>query len=220
MASSSVPWVRFVAVVVTVAGWLLCAGCGGGTPRVSLKPPGKTPRASDYPAALDRWTRSDNILSFEHLDTTLRVHVTCFSPEFTAAYVSKYTELFKISGRERANMAQEFQKSWAESYTFLVAAATTKNAWNDFDEDESVWKVALVNDLEQQVAPSSVELKREITATTHEFFPYVRNFYRVYMFRFPRKLEDGKPLVTASSRHLALRFAGPLGQTRLVWRLR
>lgn len=198
----------------------LLVGCTGGAPNVSLDPPKKRPRGRDYPAMLERWTRSTKVISFKHLDTTIRVHATCFSPEFTAAYISKYSDLFKISGRKRNDMERSFDEIWSETYYFLVAASTTKQAWNDLEKEESVWRMSLVNDLEQQVTASAVEVKRKVTATTVEFFPFVEHFYRVYFVRFPRKMEDGKPLVTPDTRYLALRLAGPLGQAKLVWRLR
>jgi hypothetical protein len=199
---------------------LALAGCGGGTPTVSLKPPAKHLRADDYDGQLGRWTRNEKIINLVRLDTPLRVHATLFSPEFVDAYVAKHEDLFKISGRERDKMLRGYAEAFKEYFTFVVFAATTDRKWNDLHKKDSVWRVALVNDMRQQVAPIMVKRHLNITETTRVLFPQVEPFYQMYTLRFPRLQEDGRPLVSTGTRSLTLRFAGPLGKTELVWRLR
>ena len=199
---------------------LALAGCGGGTPTVSLKPPAKHLRADDYDGQLSRWTRNEKIINLVRLDTPLRVHATLFSPEFVDAYVARHEDLFKISGRERDAMLRGYAQAFKEYFTLVVFAATTDRKWNDLHKKDSVWRVALVNDMRQQVAPIMVKRHLTITETTRVLFPQVEPFYQMYTLRFPRLQEDGRPLVSAGTRSLTLRFAGPLGKTELVWRLR
>lgn len=198
----------------------LLSGCSKTSDLVSLSPPTRSIRSADYEAMLGRWTRSAKIISLKHLDTTLRVHATCFSPEFIAAYVAHHEELFKVSGRERRHLLAEMNDSFKTHITFVVFAATTDLRWNDLDQPDSVWRVALINDMEQQVASSTVVRERRVTATMAEFYPHAEPFYRMYTFRFPRVMEDGQPLLKPGSRTMALRFTGPLGRTELTWRLK
>lgn len=199
---------------------LALAGCGGSAPIVSLNPPAKRLRADDYVEQLQRWTRNQKIINLTRLDTPLRVHATFFSPEFVNAYVARHEELFKIPGRERDAMLNGYALAFKEHFTFVVFAATTDRKWNDLHKKDSIWRVALVNDMRQQVAPTDVKRQLTITETTRVLFPQVEPFYLMYTLRFPRLQEDGRPLVGASTRSLTLRFAGPLGKTELVWRLR
>jgi len=205
---------------LALAAVMALAGCGGGSPVVSLKPPEKRARADDYDDQLQRWTRNEKIINLERLDTPLRVFATFFAPEFADAHVARLEDLFKISGRERDEKLRGFAKAFKEHFTFVVFAATTDRKWNDLHKKNSVWRLALVNDMQQQVAPSDVKRELTITETTRSLYPHVEPFYQMYTMRFPRVQEDGRPLVSSSTRALTLRFAGPLGKTELVWRLR
>lgn len=204
-------------VVVVLPALLLLAGCGESTPPVSLAPPAVKVKASDYDAVRDRWTRSSRII--KKLDTTLRVHATLFSPEVNAAYVARRAEMFKLPPTDRDNLARELERQWTESFVFLVSAATIDSNWNDFDRKRSVWRVSLASDHGDQVAASRIR-GETIDATLKELFPFIERFHRAYTVRFPKLLPDGAPLVDSNTRELRLRFAGPLGQTDLVWRLR
>ena len=211
-------WPSRLTLIMALA--LALAGCGGSAPIVSLKPPAKRPRANDYEEQLQRWTRNEKIINLTRLDTPLRVHATFFSPEFVDAYVARHEELFKIPGRERDAMLRGYAQAFKEHFTFVVFAATTDRKWNDLHKKDSIWRVALVNDMRQQVAPTDVKRQLTITETTRVLFPQVEPFYLMYTLRFPRLQEDGSPLVGATTRSLTLRFAGPLGKTELVWRMR
>ncbi|MCA9665682.1 MAG: hypothetical protein KC503_08840 [Myxococcales bacterium] len=193
-------------------------GCAAPNPIVSLAPPAKAPVSDSYPDQLRRWTRFGRII--KQLDTPLKVHATLFAPEFASAYVSRYSDLFKLPPAKRAKLAEEQRKSWETSFPLVFAAATHDWTWNDFDRKDSVWRVALVNDGGAQVSPQTIKRVRRQTATTKSFFPYVAEFYEVYEVRFPRALPDGRALVDGDTKSLLLRFAGPLGQTELTWKLR
>ena len=199
---------------------LCAAGCTSRSPVVNIAPTSHQYGQGAYQRVFTHWTRHSKIIKLERLDTTLRVHATCLSPDFTAAYVARYEHLFKLPRRERNRISKEMNDTWKQSYAFTVAAATTDRRWNDFDKKRSIWRIALINDLQQQVAPVEVKTEKIITATIKEMFPYVGDFYRFYRVRFPRKLSDGTELIRKDTRYIAIRIAGPLGKTELVWRLR
>jgi hypothetical protein len=202
------------AIVVTAA---LSAACGESTPTVSLSPPSVKASAGDFDSARDRWTRHGRII--KKLDTTLRVHATFHSPELNAAYVARRAQMFKLPPGDRENLTRQLEREWSESFVFLVAAATIDLEWNNFDSKRSVWRVSLANDGGGQVSASSIR-SEPIDATLKELFPFIGRFHRAYTLRFPKVLPDGSPLVGGNTRELRLRFAGPLGEAELVWRLR
>lgn len=200
-------------------GLVALVGCAPSSPQVSLAPAKSRYGQGAYEQVLTNWTRKAKIIQLDRLDTTLRVHATCLAPDFIAGYVARYEHLFKLPGRERRRMSEQMNAEWSKSYGFVVGAATTDAKWNDFDKPNSIWRLALINDLQQQVAPLEVKAEKVITATIRGMYPYVGDFFRVYTVRFPRKLSDGTDLIRPKTRHMALRFAGPLGKTELVWRL-
>jgi len=203
--------IRLAVAILCVAG-----GCSSSSPMLSLDPPRPAPDQDDYPDIRARWTRSARII--KQLDTTLRVHATCFAPEFIAAYVARRAHVFKLPPAERMKLARQLDEEWSKSYVFLVAAATVDFSWNDFDHKNTVWRVALVAG-KDEVVPSEIRRER-VSATTRELFPFVGRFYEVYTFRFPKTLADGRPLVHGGTETLVLRLAGPLGHAELEWRLR
>lgn len=208
---------------ILLAGCLVALGVAGCTSRssmVNIAPTNHQYGQGAYTRVFTHWTRHAKIIKLERLDTTIRVHSTCLSPDFIAAYVARYEHLFKLPRRERNRISKEMNDTWKESYAFTVAAATTDHRWNDFDKKQSIWRIALINDLQQQVAPMEITAEKINTVTIKEMFPYVQDFYRFYRIRFPRKLSDGTELIRKDTRYIAIRFAGPLGKTELVWRLR
>jgi len=126
--------------------------------------------------------------------------------------------MFKLPHDERQKLAGELAEQWSKSYVFLVAAATIDFSWNDFSHRRSVWRVALANEQGDQLVATQIESEK-IDATLKALFPSIGRFHRAYIFRFPKVLPDGRALTDGSHR-LVLRFAGPLGQADLVWRLR
>jgi hypothetical protein len=196
---------------------LLALGCGGGSPRVSLAPPERAPRHQDYDGIRNSWTRSARII--KQLDTTLRVHATLFSPEFSAAYHARQSQMFRLSAEKKRELGRALEDQWAKAFVFFVAAATIDSGWNDFDHKKSVWRIALVNDRGDQVDAAEIREEKR-NATMEALFPYVGHFHRTYKLTFPKVRPDGQPLVRGDTRSLALRFAGPLGQAELTWRLR
>lgn len=204
-------------LVVTVS-WALAAlaSCGGTTPAVSLAPPKQAISHKDYGKMRERWTRHARII--KKLDTTLRVHATLYSPEFFAAFLARRAEMFKLPRREVERLRSEFEQQSSDQYVFFVGAATIDFDWNDFANKRSVWRVSLANDKDKQVAPDGVRSEK-IDATLRELYPFLGRFHRAYTFRFPRALPDGSRLVDSTTKELRLRFAGPLGETTLEWRL-
>lgn len=194
------------------------SACSGAPEPVSLGPARQRFTHEDYEKQRERWTRNGKII--RQLDTTLRVHATCFAPEFTAAYVAHQAHVFKLSGEKRAELAKQLQSRWEQVYVFFVAAATMDYDWNDFDSKRSVWNVSLVNDKDEQVAPQKITSESKNNANIVNSFPFVGRFHRVYWFHFPKSLSDGRPLVRGSTKRLSLRFAGPLGHATLSWQLR
>ena len=173
----------------------------------------------DYDSYLARWTRSERVILLTELATSLRVHATMMAPEFAVAYAARRAHVFKLPPGEERALRERLLAQWGQHYVFHVAAAARDYKWNDFEREQSVWRVALVAG-EREVEPAKVQAERAVTPTTRDLFPFVGAFHRAYWFRFPRELPDGTSLVGPDTRQLVLRFAGALGQADLTWQLR
>jgi hypothetical protein len=172
---------------------------------------------SHYDGVREHWTRSERLL--KELDMPLHVHATLFSPQFAAAYLKKRAQIFRLTASEQLAEERQLRDQAGSGYYFFVSATSHERNWIDFERPNSVWRIALLNDKGEQVAPSKIQLER-INATVNELFPYVTEFARVYTIRFPLALPDGRPLVRSGDERLVLLFTGPLGHAELTWRSR
>ena len=95
---------------------LLLAGCASSNALVSLGTPATAPTARDYVDQVKRWTRHGDMRS--DFDATLIVDATLYSPEFQAAYVAKYLDVYKVTAGAADKVKGELAIPSEEGYVF------------------------------------------------------------------------------------------------------
>lgn len=195
---------------------LLC-GCAS-APKVSLEPPSSPPTAKDYVDELKRWTRHGHVIA--DFDEALTVDATMHAPEFRAAYVEKYIDVYKLAPDEAARKRVELNGQIANLWEFHFT--TSGHTWevNELLPTKKQWKLQLLDDKSRAVEATLVKLIRDRIEVEEKFYPLTSIFTRGWQVQFPRNLPDGSPLVTADTKSLTLRIAGPKGDIDLVWQLK
>ncbi len=193
-----------------VTGLLL--GCAG-PERMSLQPrAGLTP--DDYEDVLDDWTRHDEL--YDKLDSIMFVFATFHSPEFRKAFLLRHADVYGPG----SEMAEHLTLSDPEAEHFLeffVSSSTGRVEWNDLDKNkDSIWRVTLVGDDEQDVAIGQVT-KVRTTANIRAIYPYITDFAKTYRIRFPMTTVGGKPILTNQTHRLTLHIASALGACAMSW---
>jgi hypothetical protein len=196
---------------------LLVIGCGGSGQRVSLNEPGLAPNYKQYAASLKRWTRHGHVVA--DFDEAMQASATLRSPEFRAAYASRYIQDYQVVPDSRERVRGEIMSDGADSYEFHIETATHDYDINDLSSAKTVWRVTLINDGGHEVKPREIIPSREKRQFDFAFYPYATLFSRGWRLRFPRALADGTPLVAPDTKSLTMRIAGPVGVVDLVWRL-
>jgi len=197
----------------------LLAGCGGGaSTRVSLAPVSQAPSASDYVDQVKKWTRHGHI--FSDFDETLTVDATLHSPEFRAAYVERWISVYKIGAEEAARLRSEWNNEIADLWEIHVESSTHDFNLNNFTAKHTPWRLVLTTEAGRELTPSEVQSSKMRREVEVELYPYATIFSHGWRLRFPRKLPDGTPLLTADTRALTFRISGPAGSTDLTWTLR
>ena len=120
---------------------------------------------------------------------------------------------------------EERERSELEgSHEFFIAATSTRQEWSDLTAEDSPWNIRLVNDRGDVLTPFAadhdppgVEKIRRPTPTEHAYFPYLTEFRRAFVIRFPRALPDGTPFLGAGVEAFSLEFSGALGRAELRW---
>ncbi len=195
---------------------LLMIGCAA--PVVSLKPPSATPKASEYVDELKRWTRHGQL---QHdFEVALSVDATMMSPEFRAAYAERVVSVYRYSEEEAARKRAEILAEDANFFTFHLETAAHNWQTNDLSGSKSIWRISLVNDQGREIPTTDIHSSKSAREYDISFYPYGTEFSKPWFIRVPSTFADGSPLVTAETKTLTLRFAGPPGSIDLVWLLK
>ncbi|MBU1242100.1 hypothetical protein KKD52_15765 [Myxococcota bacterium] len=191
---------------------------------ISHSPVQLTP--ADYSRILKRWTRQYRII--QQFDTTLDIHATLLSWEFRWAYTVAVSRWFRLTETEKKKLWATAQQELESSVEFVVATASTESSWNDLEKGtpdlpgpgqpvkRSLWRVTLEVDSAEPVTPLEIKAIEPISKLHKDMFPYIGYFHRLFVIRFPRTV-GGKEVLPETARVIRLRFAGSLGNARLVW---
>jgi hypothetical protein len=211
--------------------WLAVAGtfagppCGCGEVQVDFSETrSHTFEPSDYERVVERWTRDEQLYVLDGLDNALTVTATFESWEYRQAYIDRYTYDFRLTDAERQALEAEQRAELESAHVFLVAASSTRIEWSDLSSESTPWKIRLVNDQGDVLAPlpdaeelSGIQPVRRVSPAQRLYFPYINDFRDVFYLRFPRALPDGTPFLRPGVEAFTLEFAGALGRAELRW---
>lgn len=201
-----------ISMIALSAAGIACAAAEH--PSVLTLQPTREITAADYTNVLRAWTRKDEI--YNRLDSKLFVWATFHSSEFRRAFGLRYTDVYG-PGSEEASRLLLTNPEAEELLEFFFSASTARPQLNDFDRETTIWRITLEGD-DYEPVDGKVE-KIKPTANIRVIYPYVTDFARTYVVRFPRTTPSAKPLITVASKRLALRFRSAFGQATLVWNL-
>ena len=175
-----------------------------------------------YGKALEKATRRATLYS--GLETRAFVRATYLSLEFIAAQARYLSEL-RAEPPEVAD--QRLKKMLAENKvpSFFVALHTPDRNWNDWQEGNSVWRVAADTGQGQIDHPKVLRFEKP-DAEMLALYPYFDTYSIGYFLHFegaPTKTEIVAPIaahaIISALGHVQLLAAGALGQLKLDWDL-
>jgi len=192
-------------------------GCS--EPKVSLNKGPREYTDSDYAQVLERWTRTENLISVSELDNLLTVTATFQSWDFRWAYVVKYASDYRLTVEQRRALLDKTLAESQDSHRFYVALYGTKVRWADLTRPNSAWIVRLIDDEGNETAPVSIELVSRPGPLEIKYFPYSTVWRHVFHIKFPTTTADGRATISSSAKWFGLRFAGAEGNEELRWEI-
>lgn len=205
--------------VVALAAVVALGACA--SPPVSLRQGPRAYTAESYEGVLQRWTREGHQYQLQGLDDRIAVTATYESWDFRWAYVIRYAQDFRLNTQERQELLQHTLESAQQEHEFYVALYTQNRRWGELTRPTSAWRVLLVNDRREEVAPVAIEPITRPGAVERTYFPYTTVWRQAFRIRFPKYLRraggDEVEVIDDRVRSFSLRFSGPLGTTDLVW---
>ena len=182
-----------------------------------MAPPSAPISAKSYVDQVKRWTRHGDLRA--DFDAVLIIDATLHSPEFQAAYVAKYVDAYKVTPSALPQVSTELAIPATEGFLFHVDTRAHTYEVNELKPGKSIWRISLVAD-GRELSPLTVTTDRRRPEVQQEFYPYTTVFSQTWRLAFPAKLADGSDLVTADTKSLVLRIAGPPGMIELTWTLK
>ena len=210
-----------VRALQALAATVALAACA--TPTVVLRHGPRAYTAESYADVLERWTRSAHAYTLQGIDDHLAVTATYESWDFRWAYVVRYARDFMLSTEERRGLLEQSLRAAEREHAFYVTLQSPNRRYGELTRPSSAWRVLLINDRRQEVAPVEIELIRRPGALERTYYPHTSVWRQAYRIRFPRRVrvpgQGDVEILDDSTRRFILRFSGPLGHADLVWQV-
>jgi hypothetical protein len=175
-------------------------------------------KAGNYYDVTDKWTRSGVLRGDlgDHLTNIMELHATFHSPEWKQAYVAFRSKREKLP-KSRVSTLLATEKADSDKYYDVTLLISTYHFQeNDLQKNEdSVWRVALVDAQGNEVEPEEVSSVRRPRDQIKAFFPKLNEFHEVYRARFPKQAVD---LFASGANKFSLKVASARGGLELIWK--
>lgn len=168
-----------------------------------------------YRQYLERYTRHQNL--YQGLQRRLIWAATFEAPRFRAIRSEAYASIRRMTDAELQALLVEERRASEDFLDFFVGFFTEQFAWNDLDEEDSIWRVDLLVDGARVLRPISIRRVVNPDPNIRALYPYLGAFSRAYRIRFPRSDEKGNPLVGPDARRITLRVSSAVAHGELSW---
>lgn len=171
-----------------------------------------------YEEELLRWTRGERIY-YNKLDRIMFVYATYLSPEFRQEFKDQYIRFFGMNPEKVDTDLEMIATSTGQGHEFVLFADTPENGWNNLDERDSVWRVGLWGGAQQSgIDPAVIRRFHDRGPNIQAFFPFMNDFGRAYLVRFPTQQTNGEP-VSGSDSDLSIKVSSALGTAVMSWKV-
>jgi hypothetical protein len=170
------------------------------------------PSNGGYRASLRRATRKADI--YNNLNTVMYIRATYLDKSFMRSYEDKYYDYYM---KHPKNLIKKIGKSTV----FLVSVYTPRKSYNNLDSKRSIWMVYLTNNEGESLMPLSIKPSQQKKVFLKKFFPYVTDWSRQYIIKFPKYYDnkEHKLFLNSGVKWIKLLITGVNGKAVLKWNL-
>ncbi|QQR89206.1 MAG: hypothetical protein IPJ88_13455 [Myxococcales bacterium] len=203
--------------VLGVLSLLVLGSCGSGS--VSLRQGSRAYTAGDYEQVYKKWTRAHDAFEFGELRDVLAVTATFESWDFRWAYTVRYAKDYSLPPAERQNILDTNLKDSVRHHSFFVTLAGGRFRESDISDKDSAWRVLLINEKGQALAPVGIEKIGRPRVPERVYFPSMSPHRQAFRVVFPVRFDNGEMVISRHSKYVVLRFTGAVGKVDLTWEL-
>ncbi len=194
--------IRFLALIVLFSA---AAGCAGKQTNVDF-----TFLPERILGDVRKNVRTEKV--YRDLDTILIADVFYYDQRIKRDFIQ--TSLVKewIDAEQAEKMLAESKANEQKEVEFIAGVYTGDKRWNDFEKQNSIWKVSLQTPDGRWIVPASIEkLKLDKMRDAH-LFPFITEWKYVYRIAFPKQ-------EMAGAANYTLRFTSMVGEATFTWNL-
>jgi len=172
--------------------------------------------SDEYRAALNTWTRTQTVHS--QFETKVTITSTLKSQAFQGAYIREYERIYPL-GMDEKKKWEQTQAGLASDFTeFVFYAYIPEKEANDFDKQNSVWTVLVIDNQGKRMEPVEIRRIDKITTVTEAFFPYINKYYgNFYSLKFRPLPGLAAEQDDSSRKPFKLVMTSVLGRVELEW---
>ncbi len=149
---------------------------------------------------------------YRDLDTILIADVFYYDQRIKQDFIQTALSREWIDAEQAEKMMADSKANEQKEIEFIAGVYTSDKRWNDFEKQNSIWKVAMKTPDGRWITPSSIEkLKIDKMKDSH-LFPFLTEWKFIYRITFPR--QD-----MAGATNYSLRFTSMVGEAAFTWNL-
>jgi hypothetical protein len=168
-----------------------------------------------YGDALKKWTRT--VTLYSGLEARAFVRVVYLSPQFVNVQAQEISRMRAELPDQAEQTLTRMRQEYRQPSFFAVAYFPDKTA-NDWNEPQSVWRIAVNLGLGERAPDRVVRYERPFNAEMRALYPYLDEYSTAYQLRFPAS-ETPPAAAQFVPNELYLVVAGALGAMRFNWRV-
>jgi hypothetical protein len=176
----------------------------------------------EYGMALRKWTRQ--VALYSGLETRAFVRIVYLSPDFVLSQAKELSRMRAELPDKAAQTVAKMQEDYRQPSFFAVVYVPDKTA-NDWNEPNSVWRLALNMGLGEQPPEKIQRFEVPFNAELRALYPYLDDYSVAYLLRFPDPVLPPTPGAARipsdqfTPTEVQLIAAGALGKMVFRWRL-
>ncbi len=169
-----------------------------------------SPAFASYNGELKTVLRTGRVFSTETFDANLICQAIFFSEEFRNAYGQRWAERNHFDDAEEEAFLREQHDRQSRGWEFFISFYTKKDYKKFTNDPDSFWKIRLVTDSGEEVAPTAIEM---IPVSPYEkvMFKNLNRWSQAYRVVFPK---------VSLGENMALTIFSVIGQSTLNWKLK
>lgn len=157
-----------------------------------------------------RYLRTEKV--YRDLDTILIADVLYYDQRIRQDYIQTALAKEWIDAEQAEKMLAESKVNEQKEVEFIAGVYTGDKRWNDFEKENSIWKVALRTPDGRWISPSSIEKLKPDKMKDSHIFPFITEWKFIYRITFPRQ-------ELAGADTFSLRFTSMVGEAAFSWNL-